>query len=219
MFHAFISVIFLAFAVSPSVQVCAPHCTGVDPGTKVRDPTDCTRYYICLDASGNGELVPSIQPVQCPDDHYFNDRHSIPRCDPIVGAPSDYCTQLCNPCLPHCTEPYQVTPHHNDCSVYYVCLDNSHLIEVGCPQELPFFDFISGSCQNDETLCFHYCDPCEPHCTEQNERIADPSDCHRFYLCTPPTMSSFLCPHNQVFSTVTLQCEEDAPCVTVCPNV
>lgn len=41
--------------VSPGEQVCAPDCSGVDPGVRVRDPTDFTKYYICLDVDGSGK--------------------------------------------------------------------------------------------------------------------------------------------------------------------
>nr|ASP44166.1 obstructor F2 [Penaeus vannamei] len=208
--------LFVALAVSPSVQVCAPDCTGVDPGTKVRDPTDCTRYYVCVDATGSGVLVPSIDPVECPDGQYFNDQHTSPRCDPINSAPNGFCSQLCNPCEPHCTHAGEVTPDPLDCSTYYVCLQDDHFMSVGCPAETPYFDFMAGECQGDSTLCFHNCDVCEPHCTQQNERVPDPTDCHRFYLCTPPTMSSFLCPHNEIFNRETGVCEEGATCIEEC---
>nr|XP_027217538.1 uncharacterized protein LOC113810052 [Penaeus vannamei] len=210
--------LFVALAVSPSVQVCAPDCTGVDPLTKVRDPTDCTRYYVCVDTSGTGVLLPSIDPVECPDGQYFNDQHTNPRCDPISSAPYDFCSPLCNPCEAHCTHAGEVTPDPTDCSTYYVCLDDGHVLPVGCSAETPFFDFMVGECQTDPTLCFHYCDVCEPHCTQQNERVPDPTDCHRFYLCTPPTMSSFLCPHEEVFNRVTGVCEAGATCITDCPT-
>lgn len=212
------ALLVVALAVSPSVQVCAPDCTGVDPGTKVRDPTDCTRYYVCIDASGMGELVPSNEPVSCPDNQYFNPAHTMPRCDPIADAPSDFCSPLCNPCVPHCNHPGEVTPHPQDCSTYHVCLNDDHILDAGCPAEIPYFDFLIGECQGDETMCYHYCDPCVPHCTQQDERVPDPTDCHKFYLCTPPTMSSFLCPHGQVFNADTRVCEDDAECSTSCPG-
>ncbi|XP_037796766.1 uncharacterized protein LOC119592044 [Penaeus monodon] len=208
--------LFVALTVSPSAPLCAPDCTGVDPGTSVRDPTDCTKYYVCVDASGTGELVPSVESVDCPDDHYFNDQHTTPRCDPIDEAPSGFCSDLCNPCLADCNHPGEVTPDPSNCSSYYVCLDSGHTLAVECPGSAPYFDFMTGNCQIDSTLCYHYCDTCVPHCTQQNERVADPYDCHKFYLCTPPTMSSFLCPHSQVFNRETGVCEDDAVCITDC---
>ncbi|XP_042866379.1 uncharacterized protein LOC122249512 [Penaeus japonicus] len=215
--HACSLLLFLFIAVSPSVQLCAPDCTDVDPGTKVRDPTDCTRYYVCLDVTGDGILLPS-EPVDCPDAHYFNEHHTSPRCDPIAGAPSDFCSRLCNPCEPHCSSPGELTPHPTKCYQYYVCLQNNNLLGEECPTHNINFDYLTGKCQNDDTLCYNYCNICEPHCTQDSERVPDPTDCHRFYLCTPPTMSNFLCPHNQVFSRVTRECEDGATCVVDCPS-
>ncbi|ROT73019.1 hypothetical protein C7M84_008580 [Penaeus vannamei] len=208
--------LLLSLAVSPSVQLCAPDCMGVDPGTSVRDPTDCTRYYVCVDASGDGVLLPS-EPVNCPDGQYFNEYHTVPRCDPISSAPSDFCSDLCNPCEPHCGSPGALTPHPTTCYKYYVCLQNDHYLEEECSPPNLYFDYMTGACQTDNSVCYTYCDVCEPHCTQQNERVPDPTDCHRFYLCTPPTMSNFLCPHNQVFNRATRECEDGAPCVVDCP--
>ncbi|XP_071527837.1 uncharacterized protein [Panulirus ornatus] len=218
MYLVSLTISLLSLVVRPSVQLCAPDCTGVDPGTSVRDPTDCTRYYVCLDASGTGELVPSAEPIPCPDGHYFNEAHTLPRCDPINGAPSDFCSPLCDPCVPHCTSSGDLAPHPTDCSTYYVCLQNNHVLAVGCPAEVPNFDFLTGNCQADDTLCYHYCNPCVPHCTYTGQRVLDPLDCTKFYLCTPPTMSHFLCPHNQVFNAETSQCEDDAECIVSCTN-
>ncbi|KAG7176133.1 putative Chitin binding Peritrophin-A domain-containing protein 28 [Homarus americanus] len=128
-----LSLLLLSLAVRGSVQLCAPDCSGVDPGTKVRDPTDCTKYYECIYVS-----------------------------------------------------------------------------------EAPFFDFMTGGCQSDDTLCYPYCNICEPHCTEYDQRVPDPLDCTRFYHCTPPTMSNFLCPHHQVFNRVSAQCEDNADCIVDC---
>ncbi|MCE2196858.1 hypothetical protein GQ599_10015, partial [Streptococcus thermophilus] len=92
--------LLLSLAVRRSVQLCAPDCTGADPNTDVRDPTDCTRYYVCIEI--NGEITPSKDPVQCTDGYYFNDAHTTPRCDPIDGAPVGFCSRLCDPCIPDC---------------------------------------------------------------------------------------------------------------------
>ena len=43
--------------MNKSNAVCAPFCDGVDPGTKVRDPTDCLRYYVCIDIDGSGNIL------------------------------------------------------------------------------------------------------------------------------------------------------------------
>ncbi|XP_069999399.1 uncharacterized protein [Penaeus vannamei] len=143
-----------------------------------------------------GTLVPSIDPVECPDGQYFNDQHTNPRCDPISSAPNGFCSPLCNPCEAHCTHAGEVTPDPLDCSTYYVCLQDDHFMSVGCPAETPYFDFMAGECQGDSTLCFHNCDVCEPHCTQQDESVP--------YYCP------VFCSHNVVYNRETVACEEGA---------
>ncbi|KAK4315135.1 hypothetical protein Pmani_013627 [Petrolisthes manimaculis] len=214
---AILSSLFLLLAtlVCSSIQVCAPDCTGVDPGTLVRDPTDCTRYYACL--SINGEMIPSDVPTDCPDGQYFNPSHTIPRCDPIETGMEGYCTNLCNPCVPDCRadNPGTVQPHTVLCNEYYVCLEGGHTLLETCPSENPYYDFRTGDCQSDNTLCYNYCDPCVPHCTYDGESVSDPLDCHSFYVCSPPNMAHFLCPSGLVYDPVTTQCGTFA-CNTLC---
>ncbi|XP_071540943.1 uncharacterized protein [Panulirus ornatus] len=210
--------LLVALAVKPSQEVCAPDCTGVDPGTSIKDPTDCTRYYVCL--SINGEMIPSEEAVQCPSGHYFNSYHSVPRCDLIEDAPEGFCSPLCDPCAPDCSlnTPGTLQPHPLDCSLYYVCLADGHTLEEACPVEFRYFDYRTGNCQVDDTLCYRYCDLCLTHCTYDGQMVIDPYDCHRFYLCTPPTEALYLCPHDQVFNTGTGQCEANAACEVLCPS-
>ncbi|XP_045600282.2 uncharacterized protein [Procambarus clarkii] len=211
--------LLLSLAVRRSVQLCAPDCTGTDPETFVRDPTDCTRYYVCINV--NGVNTPSEVPLQCTDGYYFNDAHSIPRCDPIEGAPAGFCSRLCDPCIPDCNgnNPGTEQPNPTDCSKFVVCLTDPNVyLENDCDVATPYYDFKHSICQSDETLCYPYCDICEPHCTYSGQRVIDPTDCHQFYLCSPPNKSVFLCPQEQVFNTVTGECEDGAVCETLCPN-
>ncbi|XP_069959555.1 uncharacterized protein [Cherax quadricarinatus] len=207
--------LILALVVKSSLQICAPSCAGVESGFFVRDPTDCTRYYVCVDVGG-GVIVPSSLPVDCTDGYYFNDGHAVPRCDPISDAGADFCSDLCNPCVYQCDTAGQVTPNPTDCNTYYVCLAGGLVLEQQCPGNAPFFDFNTGECTADDTLCYNYCDTCVPHCTEQNEKVPDPLDCHNFYVCNPPNIASFICPHTEIFSRVTLECEADADCIIDC---
>ncbi|XP_053653655.2 uncharacterized protein [Cherax quadricarinatus] len=209
--------LILSLGVRLSVEVCAPDCSGVDPGISVRDPTDCTRYYVCL--SINGVNTPSEFPVECPDSQYFNDGHTVPRCDPIADAPSDFCSDLCDPCIPDCNGNNAGTeqPDPLSCSQFDVCLvDPGHYLENFCPSDAPYFDFRHSVCQSDPTLCYGYCDLCLPHCTYNGQLVIDPVNCHEFYLCSPPTMAHFLCPSNQVFNRLTGECEADADCEILC---
>nr|XP_045600281.1 uncharacterized protein LOC123759370 isoform X1 [Procambarus clarkii] len=211
--------LLLSLAVRRSVQLCAPDCSNADPNTDVRDPTDCTRYYVCIDI--NGVNTPSKDPVECTDGYYFNTAHTTPRCDPIQGALNGFCSPLCDPCIPDCNgnNPGTVEPNPLDCSKYDVCLQEPNIyLEYECDVATPYFDFRKQVCQTDETLCYPYCDLCEPHCTTSGQRVIDPTDCHQFYLCSPPDKSVFRCPGVQIFNIETSECEDDIECVILCPT-
>ncbi|KAK3853427.1 hypothetical protein Pcinc_040033 [Petrolisthes cinctipes] len=45
---------------------------------------------------------PSDEPVECPDGEYFNEAHTVPRCDPISSGNPGFCSNLCNPCVADC---------------------------------------------------------------------------------------------------------------------
>ncbi|XP_071527838.1 peritrophin-1-like [Panulirus ornatus] len=211
-----VPLLLLALLVCPSVQRCSPDCTNADSRTFVRDPTDCTKYYVCLDI--NGEMVPSVESLSCPDGHYFNDDHTLPRCDPISSSTGDYCTRLCDPCMIGCNSDNlgSLQPHPLDCSKYFICLADGHFEENHCPSSMAYFDYMTGFCQEDSTLCFHGCDPCSVHCTKDGQRLMDPYDCHQFHLCSPPTVAKFLCPHGGVFNYQSGDCDITAPCIVLC---
>nr|XP_053653833.1 uncharacterized protein LOC128703259 [Cherax quadricarinatus] len=153
-----------------SVEVCAPDCSVVDPGISVRDPTDCTRYYVCLSIHGNKQNYQ-----------------------------------------------YTAQPNPLSCSKYDVCLAETGLfLEFDCPSDAPYFDFRKSKCQTDSTLCYDYCDMCLPHCTYDGQLLIDPTDCHQFYLCTPPTIALFLCPNSLIFNRSTGECEANAECEILC---
>ncbi|XP_042867653.1 peritrophin-1-like [Penaeus japonicus] len=212
---------FLRFAllvilkVSLSEQVCAPDCSGVDPGVNVRDPTDYTKYYICLDVDGSGNLLPSSESVPCPPGKFFNDGHTLPKCDPIEDMPDVVVRTTCDPCKPHCPEGGIVTPHPTDCSRYYVCLNDGHTVEYECATGY-YFDYIAGVCSEDRTHCYEYCDPCQPHCTHVYQRVPDPYNCTKFYLCTVGGVVSFKCPYGKVFNEELHLCQTGINCINNC---
>lgn len=200
---------------SPGEQVCAPDCSGVDPGVRVRDPTDFTRYYICLDVDGSGNLLPSSDSVQCPPGQFFNDAHTLPRCDPIEDTPEVITTATCDPCEAHCPEAGMLAPHPTDCSRYYVCLADGLAIEHDCEAGY-YFDYKTGMCSEDESYCYQYCDPCKPHCTHVYQRVPDPYNCTKFYLCIVGGSVSFKCPHQMVFNAESHLCEKSVNCINNC---
>ncbi|XP_042234364.1 uncharacterized protein LOC121874322 [Homarus americanus] len=208
--------LLMILLVRGSLQVCAPDCTGVDPGFSVKDPTDCTKYYICLDTSGDGKLVASSESLSCPDGQFFLDEHTIPRCTPLPEFLPNTCKSMCNPCVPNCPAVGALEPHPINCSRYYVCLEDNHVIEESCPPHKGHFDYKFGECTADNTVCYNYCDPCVPHCTTVDQRVEDPYDCTKFHLCIMGGLANFKCPHHQVYNRYAGLCEENVYCLPTC---
>ncbi|KAG7176127.1 Peritrophin-48-like 1 [Homarus americanus] len=195
-----------------ALLVCAPDCSKHNSGDSVRDPSDCTNYYECVDVGG--EVIPSTEPVPCGDKDYFNPEHG--NCEPIDSADDSFCDNLCNPCAISCKESGIVVPDPEDCNIYYVCLENEISLKQTCPYSAEYFDFRTGKCSQDDTVCYEYCDICKPHCTLPDTKVPDPYDCNKFYQCNPPHVVSFTCPHGEVFDRKLYECIAGANCIIDC---
>ncbi|XP_071528098.1 uncharacterized protein [Panulirus ornatus] len=198
-----------------TVQLCAPDCTAMSEGDKVRDPTNCLRYYYCSDPEGNGDMVPSSDPISCPTGLYFNAAESVRECEVISGT--QYCTDLCSPCALVCEAPGTLLANPLDCSQYKVCLEDGSTIDTGCSGNFPFFDYQTGFCSKDPSVCYDLCDPCEVYCATEG-KVPDPRDCRSYYYCDPPVLAPFTCPENEVFNPDHLFCEVSASgnCTNTC---
>ncbi|ROT70535.1 putative chitinase 3 [Penaeus vannamei] len=108
-----------------------------------------------------------------------------------------------------------LAPHPTDCSRYYVCLADGLAIEHDCEAGY-YFDYKTGMCSEDDSYCYQYCDPCKPHCTHVYQRVPDPYNCTKFYLCTVGGSVSFKCPHQMVFNAESHLCEKSVNCISNC---
>ncbi|XP_027221054.2 uncharacterized protein [Penaeus vannamei] len=195
--------LFFLLRVSPSQQVCAPDCTGVDSVAMVPDPTDFTKYYTCLDTDQSGNLSPSGDAVKCPTDEYFN--AASLKCDPLLSADPGT-LRTCDPCQVDCTGPLPVAPHPTNCSLYYECHPDGRTTQHRCSRD-SFFNYHTGSCTEDWSQCYSYCDPEEPHCTRLNQTIPHPSDSSVFFLCTSEGPVRRQCPCHMAFQKDSNECK------------
>ncbi|KAG7176129.1 putative Chitin binding Peritrophin-A domain-containing protein 18, partial [Homarus americanus] len=203
-------------AALASAQLCVPDCTNMHEGDKVFDPTNCLRFYYCSDPDNNGHLVPSSEPITCPEGYYFNNARTVKECE-RVDPNSNYCTGLCNPCSLECGEPGTLIAYPMDCTKYQICLEDKHVLLADCPSATPFFDFKTGDCTNDMSLCYDVCDPCQVYCVKKG-KVPNPQDCMSYYYCDPPLISAFDCPDGEFFSVTLLQCEKkhSGNCTNIC---
>ncbi|KAK7086507.1 hypothetical protein SK128_015258 [Halocaridina rubra] len=171
-------------------QSCDPDCSGQNPGTKVEDPRNCTRYYICM----AGEL-PSDVPLPCPSGEEF--MSGVCQA-PAPGATP--CSPSCSPtgCHLTCTSIGDHIADPFNCQAFYTCDVGGPGIVQFCPESIPHFDHSQQKCANDESVC---CSPsCEPYCDTNVIQIADPTDCTKFYICdSAPIYPPFSCPPGEIF--------------------
>ncbi|KAK8718872.1 hypothetical protein OTU49_014404, partial [Cherax quadricarinatus] len=113
--------------------------------------------------------------------------------------------------------PGTLIPSTVDCSIYKVCLA-SDVIEEECPSDHQYFDFKTGDCSDDPTVCYETCDPCDVYCVTEG-KIPNPHNCYGYLYCNPPDVAVFLCPDGEVFNPDTLICESTTdPCENSCTD-
>ncbi|KAK8724545.1 hypothetical protein OTU49_011122 [Cherax quadricarinatus] len=188
---------------------CVLNCTEKDPGEKIPDPTNCRRYYVCLE---NGH--PSDIPFTCDDDQKFDNVSSD--CHEAGSATCGVCAPKC---LYSCPSPgvTAVIADPNDCAQYYLCGVSEDPIHIPCPAD-NYFD--GTECQADKSQC---CDPCIVYCTDAYTEIADPTNCQNFYYCPeanyyPESDNLHTCPEGEKFSATTGECDGTADCVQPCAS-
>jgi len=205
-------------------KVCNHSCSTVQDvkdGTKVPDPTNCYRYYVCSDPEGDDIYVPSDDPVDCPNGKYFDPDQKACVTTPSSG-PSK--CELCNPCAVECLEEGTLVPDPYSCTGYYICLqldDSPRKYECGGGET---FNFTSQACEEDlegnQAACYRECDPCETYCIEEG-RVPNPHDCTGYYYCEPPDgLASFHCKADEWYNFATEVCEDDGgeSCTPTCPD-
>ncbi|XP_071545468.1 uncharacterized protein [Panulirus ornatus] len=190
---------------------CQPDCAGKTPGDAVADPTDCRRFYICLD-----DGAPTDRPFSCPDDEKFDVVTSKCSSD---GECATACPLLA--CHLSCNEVPDLIADPKDCNRFYVCTGESTEGPFQCPLEDPFFDGIVSVCGNDSSKCCT--DLCFSYCLNAGVDIPDPLDCTSFYRCSavgPVGEDMHLaCPRGENFDIPRGECASDAPCTVLCEDI
>ncbi|XP_063615192.1 mucin-2-like [Penaeus indicus] len=131
---------------------CTPMCTSV--GVQIPDPIDCARFYVCVETGQPSEDVH----LTCPSGTFFDaETHRCladVECE-AVCAPGVTTTSAA-PCTPFCSTAGVQIADPNDCTKFYIC------IEQGFPDE-----DVHGSCRPTE----HF-DPETGRCAEGGECVS-----------------------------------------------
>lgn len=197
-------------AAAPDAS-CTPTCDNVDPGTRIPDPTNCQRYYICLQGGHVSDFT-----EECDDGEVFNEGEceNEENLECFVCAPP--CKFTCPQDASESMDTIEATlvADRNDCNIYYVCIPGNDPQELSCPDDKPFFN--GEVCSANENEC---CDLCSSFCYERFTEIPDPTNCTNFYYCDkkgyPDETSLYHCSVGN-FDELVGSCVENASCHEPC---
>ncbi|XP_045598708.2 uncharacterized protein [Procambarus clarkii] len=189
---------------------CEPDCAGKNPRDKVADPSDCTRYYLCI-ADGEASDVS----LPCPDGTSFDS--TAQDCTGTVPCKN---TCILPECKLECSSDPGTRPDPKNCSSYYFCTGGNVYGPLPCPDNSPYFNGDSGACEVSPSVCCR--DPCAAYCMDSQVETQDPYDCHMYYLCpaSGPADPSyhFTCPSGQYFDVAEGKCIDGADCSAPCAS-
>lgn len=166
-------VVFMKSAILGLVRT-EPDCSGTNKGELVEDPDDCTSFYLCEDSDE------FIGPIPCDEGFCFEPRKSD--CIEIKDPSTCGCSDLPQQCVRNCSGVGDQLFDFDDCTKYKTCIssnnEDAHIYE--CPADRPWWD--GKVCGTDPLKC---CNCQVPTCMDGDEGnlLADPSDCHSYYLC------------------------------------
>lgn len=164
----------------------------------------------------SGDLYPS-DPVDCPENQYFDVTLTTPRCDPIANAEPGFCDDLCSPCNVLYSFPDDTTPDPYDCNAYHISLNSGQTVKLTCGGS-EYYNYKTGTCETEPNVCFNFCDECFPYCLTTGD-LANPSNCFKYYYCELPYLISASCPPGEIYSEIDNTCSTDHICFTTCPSV
>nr|XP_053632539.1 uncharacterized protein LOC128688641 [Cherax quadricarinatus] len=189
-------------------DTCTPDCTGKHERGVVTDPLNCTNYCLYFN-----DGTAADQSLPCDAGEHFDAQTSA------CASPAD-CTPTCKPPVYHitCNGSLSLISDAFDCSVYYICLANDVQGPLVCDPDRSYFN--GEACVSDKEVCCTV--SCTPYCPGGIVQVPDPTDCHRYYICTNAGPVNpdyhFQCDVGQVFDYQIGQCVTGVSCITLCDD-
>ncbi|ROT81206.1 uncharacterized protein [Penaeus vannamei] len=160
---------------------CTPICTSV--GVQIPDPTDCTKFYVCIEIGQPSEAVH----LTCPSGKFFDAeaQRCLADAECEVVCATDVTTTSPAPCTPFCSTVGVQIADPNDCTKFYVCIEQGfpdESVHVSCrPTE--HFDPETGRCvEGDECVS-----QCGDSSTLSTGALTTPTQAHSSTHITGPT--------------------------------
>ncbi|EDW94237.2 uncharacterized protein LOC6533825 [Drosophila yakuba] len=181
-------------------------CLGQMDGLSVLDPTDCTRFYLCL------QQVPTIL-QSCSSGSFFDSTQGY--CRPNDGSCQlAICTGL---------EDGKLVAHPEDCRSYYSCSSQNGTSLLQC-DEGQYFHSLLSICRADHGQCRNVSHQDDPETAPRlcsglhGVKLAHERYCNLYYACVKGLAFPVECPVEQQFNPVLSMCEPESLAVQPCPN-
>ncbi|XP_058064956.1 uncharacterized protein LOC131214637, partial [Anopheles bellator] len=197
-------------------------CAGNAGVNYVPDPTNCQRYYMCIQTDGFENTCPNNQIF----DIVSKGCGPVGQSTCVVDQSSDAVDNSGNPCSGNSGIAYK--PHPEDCSRYYMCMDAQAIERVCGSGEV--FDINRSMCGTRQTsTCILDAWNPSPPAVESNPcgnnvgigYLPHQGDCTRYYMCMDTQAIERTCSAGQVFDIYNLICSarETSTCILDQPEI
>ncbi|KAH8239126.1 hypothetical protein KR032_001120, partial [Drosophila birchii] len=181
-------------------------CLDQTDGLSVRDPLDCTRFYLCV------QQTPTIL-QSCPSGSFFDVNKGY--CRPNDGS--------CQ--LPICSglEDGKLVAHPEDCRAYYSCSSQNGTSLIQC-DEGHYFHSLLQICRVDNGQCRKNSDQNDTQTSTKmcsglhGVKLAHELYCNLYYACVKGLAIPVECPAQHQFNPVLSLCEPEAQAAQICRN-
>lgn len=181
-------------------------CLGQIDGLSVPDPTDCTRFYLCL------QQVPTIL-QSCSSGSFFDSNQGY--CRPNDGS--------CQLAICNGLEDGKLVAHPEDCRSYYSCSSQNGTSLVQC-DEGQYFHSLLSICRVDHGQCRKVSNQDETETAPRlcyglhGVKLPHELYCNLYYACVKGLAIPVECPVQHQFNPVLSICEPESQAVQPCSN-
>ncbi|KAH8269984.1 hypothetical protein KR018_001638, partial [Drosophila ironensis] len=181
-------------------------CLGLSDGWSVPDPTDCTRFYLCL------QQEPAVL-QSCPSGSFFDAEQAY--CRPNDGS--------CQLAVCSGVEEGKLVAHPDDCRAYYSCSSQNGTALLRC-DEGQYFHSLLSICRVDNGQCMKQANEDNSVNTTRicsglhGVRLPHELYCNLYYACVKGLAIPVECPQRQQFNPVLSACEPESQAVESCRN-
>ncbi|XP_017059377.1 zonadhesin [Drosophila ficusphila] len=181
-------------------------CLGQLDGLSVPDPSDCTRFYLCI------QQMPALL-QSCQSGSFFDSKEGY--CRPNDGS--------CQLAICSGLEDGKLVAHPEDCRSYYSCSTQNGTTLVQC-EEGQYFHSLLSMCRVDHGQCRKVSDQEDTGNSTSlcsglhGVKVPHETYCNLYYACVKGLAIPIECPVQHQFNPVLSTCEPESQAVEKCLN-